>query len=352
MYKEFYNLKQDPFCLTPDPQFVYLTAQHREALSGLVYSVMSRPGLTLLIGEAGTGKTTLLYTLRMLLEKRRYCVVLCVNPTLEPNEFYDFLLAKIAGKTSPQKSRQLMVLEETLLKNHAEGQPSILMIDEAHRLPLGLLEEIRLLLNLETPREKLLEIILAGQQELTEVFRRPDLRQLKQRVSYVCKLKPLNFSELRQYIHHRMRCAGRTEPPPFAEEALRAIYQYTNGIPRLVNTLCDNSLQIGYALQSSRIALSIVEEAANDLDLVPTQHRESIPASNPSPSNPFLSRSQSTPSGNGASSSASGRNGGAAGAFQEPAPLAGYAVDGRGSGFWARVVGRRGITQSTKADKI
>lgn len=281
MYHEFYNLKHDPFCLTPDPHFLYLTAQHREALAGLVYSVLSRPGLTLLVGEAGTGKTTLLYTLRALLEKRQACVALCVNPTLSTDEFYDFLLAKIgATSPSPRKSQQLMALEQTLLKNQAEKKLSILMIDEAHRLPLELLEEIRLLLNLETTQEKLLEIIMAGQPELTEVFRRPDLRQLKQRVSYVCKLNPLSPDELREYIRHRLNRAGRTDASLFPDTTIRAIFRYTDGIPRLINTLCDNSLQIGFALQSRDITESIVEEAAADLDLTSSPHLNKVAANN------------------------------------------------------------------------
>jgi type II secretory pathway predicted ATPase ExeA len=213
----------------------------------------------------------------MLLEKRQFCVALCVNPTLQEDEFYDFLLAKVVGKSpSSQKSQQLMALEQTLLKNQAEKRPTILMIDEAHRLPLGLLEEIRLLLNLETPREKLLEIILAGQPELSDVFRRPDLRQLKQRVSYVCRLKALNSAELREYVRHRLNCAGCRNMLLFPEETLQAIFQHTNGIPRLVNTLCDNCLQIGFALQVPSITVSIVEEAAADLDLAQSDNRSKM----------------------------------------------------------------------------
>jgi general secretion pathway protein A len=287
VHKQFYNLKQDPFGLSPDPEFVYLTKQHREALSCLLYSVLSRPGLTMMIGEAGTGKTTLLYTLWKQMEKRRYCVTLCVNPMLEPGEFYDFLLAKMVGKNfSSKKSVQLLALERALLKNHAERRPSILMIDEAHRLPLELLEEIRLLLNLETPREKLLEIILAGQPELSDLMGRQDLRQLRQRVSYVCRLKALSFTELREYTRHRLWRAGRTDFSLFPDDTLRAIHEFTGGIPRLINTLCDNCLHIGYALQSPVITLSIVKEAAADLDFShfaepPVPSGDSQPAPNP-----------------------------------------------------------------------
>ena len=331
MYKSFYQLKQEPFGLTPDPSFVYLTSQHREALSGLVYSVMSRPGLTLLIGEAGTGKTTLLYTLRSLLEKRNFAVALCVNPMLNAEEFYDFLLTKLLGKNpSRQKSQQLMLLEEELLKNRAENRPSILMIDEAHRLPLELLEEIRLLLNLETPREKLLEIILAGQQELTDVFRRPDLRQLKQRVSYVCRLKPLSLEDLRGYVNHRLRCGGRTDFSLFPDPTLRAIFEYTKGVPRLVNTICDNCLQIGFAMQARQITPAIAQEAATDLDLV--GHSNGLPAETaPLASNPFAAKPSAPPAAS---------NGATNGRSLTPILPEADELKQKSPGFLARFVGR------------
>jgi len=339
MHKQFYSLKQDPFCLSPDPEFVYLTQQHREALSCLLYSVLSRPGLTLMIGEAGTGKTTLLYTLWKQMEKRRYCVTLCVNPMLEPGEFYDFLLAKIVGKDfSSNKSQQLLALERTLLKNHAENRPSILMIDEAHRLPLELLEEIRLLLNLETPREKLLEIILAGQPELSELMGRQDLRQLRQRVSYVCRLKPLSSNELREYIRHRLWRAGRTDFSLFPEDTLRAIYQCTGGIPRLVNTLCDNCLHIGFALRSPLMTLSIVEEAAADLDLSQCREQINLPVVAPSGVNPFGPRSsQNHKSSNGFSGADPGASAGAVGNSPAEVPLENYASVKKNTGLFSRV---------------
>jgi general secretion pathway protein A len=340
MHKQFYGLKQDPFCLSPDPDFVYLTQQHREALSCLLYSVLSRPGLTLMIGEAGTGKTTLLYTLWKQMEKRRYCATLCVNPVLEAGEFYDFLLAKMVGKNvSPKKSQQLMALEETLLKNHAEKRPSILMIDEAHRLPSELLEEIRLLLNLETPREKLLEIILAGQQELSELMSRQELRQLRQRVSYVCRLSPLSFSELQQYVRHRLWRAGRTDATLFPENTLRVIHQYSGGIPRLINTLCDNCLHIGFALQSPRMTLDIVEEAAADLDLSQSRERVSSSGFIQSGANPFgprMPQNHRIPN-----SSQDGTPGGpSAGATRDASaevPLEHYGTDKKNTGLLSRV---------------
>jgi general secretion pathway protein A len=273
------------------------------------------------------------------MEKRRFCVTLCVNPMLEPGEFYDFLLAKMVGKDfSSHKSQQLLALERTLLRNHAENRPSILMIDEAQRLPLELLEEIRLLLNLETPREKLLEIILAGQPELSELLGRQDLRQLRQRVSYVCKLKPLNFNELREYVRHRLRRAGRTDFSLFPEETLRSIYQYTGGIPRLVNTLCNNCLHIGLALQSPCVTLTMVEEAAADLDLSKGRERADVPGVSQPSVNPFVSRSpQNLKSSSGFPHAGPGASVGAVGGSPAGVPLENYANVKKNAGFFARV---------------
>ena len=174
MYNDFYNLKENPFRLTPDPAFLYMTEKHREALSGLVYSICNKAGLTVLVGEAGTGKTTLLQVLRDWLAKRQFVTALCTNPTLTREEFLDLLLAQL-GISCPStlKSRQLIALEEALLRYRTEGRRSVLIVDEAHRLSAELLEEIRLLLNMETPREKFLDIIIAGQPELAETFARP-----------------------------------------------------------------------------------------------------------------------------------------------------------------------------------
>jgi general secretion pathway protein A len=245
-----------------------MTADHREALAGLIYSSCTRPGLTVLVGEAGTGKTTLLYSLVNMIEKRRFITALCTNPTLTREEFYDLLLLKLGIRCpSSLKSRQLVALQENLLKNRADGRPSVLIVDEAQRLSPELLEEIRLLLNLETPREKLLEIIIAGQPELWEVLRRPDLRQLKQRISYICRLQPLTSQETREYIEHRLARAGLVQQQLFSEAVIDVIFEYSHGIPRLINTLCDTALRNGFADQASRITIPIVRESAKELDL-------------------------------------------------------------------------------------
>jgi general secretion pathway protein A len=271
VYQSFYKLTDHPFRLTPDPAYIYMTAQHREALAGLVYSACTRPGLSVLVGEAGTGKTTLITTLLGLLERRRFISAVCNNPTLTREEFYDLVLVKLGVEcASTLKSRQLIALQDALVRNRAEGRPSVLIVDEAHKLPTELLEEVRLLLNLETPREKLLEIILAGQPELTDILGRPELRQFKQRVSCICRIQPLSLTGVREYINHRLLKAGLPEQTLFSDVTIEAIYQYTQGIPRLVNTLCNSALQLGLASRSSWITVPIVREAAKDLDLLPS----------------------------------------------------------------------------------
>lgn len=268
MYEGFYHLKENPFRLTADPGFVCMTPQHQEALSGLIYSVCTRPGLTLLIGEAGTGKTTLLYSLLTLLEKRQFVPVICTNPTLTREEFFDFLVLKFdVDCLSTLKSRRLQALEDKLKRNRAAGRPSVLIIDEAQRLSPELLEEVRLLLNMETPQEKLLQIIMSGQPELSEIMRHPELRQLKQRVSCACKLRPLTLEEMRGYLEYRLAQAGLPKQTLFPEAVIHLICSYTQGIPRLVNSLCDSALQLGFAAQSPVITEALIKEAAIDLDL-------------------------------------------------------------------------------------
>lgn len=268
MYNSFYNLREQPFRLTPDPAFMCMTTHHQEALAGLVYSVCTRPGLTVLTGEAGTGKTTLLYSLLELLEKRRFITVMCTNPVLSREELFDFLTARFGtGCTSPLKSRQLAALQETLLRNRIEGRPAVLIVDEAQRLSMELLEEVRLLLNLETPREKLLQIIIAGQPELTDILQRPELRQFKQRISCQCRLNPLTFGELKEYIDHRLAQAGLPQQKVFPDAAMRRVHEYSEGIPRLVNSICDAALQTGFAAHAEQITVAVIDEVAGDLDL-------------------------------------------------------------------------------------
>jgi len=268
LYEGFYQLKENPFRLSPDPGFMCMTIQHQEALSGLVYTVCTRSGLTVLMGEAGTGKTTLLYSLLGLLEKRRFYTAMCTNPTLTREEFYDLLMLKFGVDCkSTLKSRQLAALEETLRRNQADGRPSILIVDEAQRLSAELLEEVRLLLNMETPRQKLLEIIISGQPELGDVLNRTELRQLRQRVSCICRLTPLSLHEAGEYISHRLAKAGLPGQTLFSDQTIALIHQHSGGIPRLINTLCDGCLRGGFALQTRLITAAVVEEAVKDLEI-------------------------------------------------------------------------------------
>jgi general secretion pathway protein A len=268
VYNAFFKLNDAPFRLTPDSASLYMTVQHREALSGLVHSVCNHSGLTVLVGEAGTGKTTLIQAIRGWLEKLNFVVAICTNPILSREELYDLLLTQLRVECpSTLKSRQLFALEQTLQRYRSEQRRAVLIVDEAHRLSPELLEEVRLLLNLETPREKLLEIIIAGQPELMDLLRRPDLRQLKQRVSCFCRLHPLTSTEIGEYINHRLARVGRTDGTLFPQDTVELIHHCTNGIPRLVNNLCDGALRTAFALEAQRVTCSIVSEAAEDLDL-------------------------------------------------------------------------------------
>ena len=333
MYQEFYNLKEYPFRLTPDPAFICMTEQHREAFSGLIYSLCARPGLSVLIGEAGTGKTTILYTLLALLGRHQYLAAMCTNPTLSREEFYDFMLLKFGvSSASTSKARQLLALEESLKRSRAEGSTAVLIIDEAQRLPAEVLEEVRLLLNLETPREKLLEIVLAGQPELSQTLRRKKLRQLKQRVGCLYTLKPLNPQEVGHYLHHRLMQAGRPERGLFSEPAVELIYTYSGGIPRLINTLADTALRTGFALQSASITPLIVEEAARELELAP------VAAPGPTmPDNDVLACMDAKLRENKLTESSAG----SAGINEEGVPLESYASRQKSLGFFAQWVGRR-----------
>lgn len=284
MYEAFYNLKDQPFRLTSDPAFMYMTVNHREALAGLVYSACTRPGLMVLTGEAGTGKTTLLYTLVELLEKRRFVTAVCTNPVLTREELFDFLLQTFAVNCpSSLKSRQLLALQDMLMRTRMDGRPAVLVVDEAHRLSLELLEEIRLLLNFETRTEKLLQIVMAGQPELAGMLNLPQLRQFKQRVSCHCKLSPLTPAEVKEYIDHRLAYAGLPHQQIFPDAAIDKISEYSGGIPRVVNTLCDASLQTGFALRLQVISPSVVDEAAGDLDMVSPRLPAELEAHNPIP---------------------------------------------------------------------
>ena len=278
MYQRYYGLRALPFELTPDPKYLFLTPQHREALSNLQYGLSAAKAMTVLIGEAGTGKTTLLHAA---LESESCQNVSCVylnNPTLTRSEFIEILSERFALCTSAATSKAALLreLQAELLKRRQGGQITALVIDEAQSLSDELLEEIRLLANVETTTEKLLPLVLAGQPELKSRLNEPQLRQLKQRVTLRCEIVPLNLQDTSTYIAFRVRAAGGDASKLFTREAVTLIHQRSRGIPRVVSVLCDNALISGFALKRQIVDSAIVAEVARDFDLDGDEHRGTV----------------------------------------------------------------------------
>lgn len=269
MYKEAFGLRKNPFNLTPDPGFLYLTPQHREALVGLTYAILQRKGFVVLTGEAGTGKTTLLARLLQFLPAAKLQFSVVMNPTLTPAEFLEFALLDFGISDIPSsKAQRLWKLQNFIMQGEREGKVSALVVDEAHKLTPEVLEEIRLLGNFENADHKLLQIVLVGQAELDSTLDRVDLRQLKQRVGVRLSITPLAKAEVGQYIRHRWLHAGG-ERPPFAAEAIDSIAVMSNGIPRMINSLCENALTQALAEGSQVVARRHVEAAGVDLHTDP-----------------------------------------------------------------------------------
>ena len=269
MYESFYGLRERPFDLTPNPRFLLLTGKHREALSNLQYGLMSRRGLTLLIGDAGTGKTTLVRATLEQFEKQGARIAYLNNPTLTRVEFYEFLSGafELDPAAGSSKTRLLTELGRILAARHAEGVLTALIIDEAQALPDELLEEIRLLANMETATDKLLPIVLAGQPELAERLNQASLRQLKQRVALRCQLGALDAREAAEYIAARIRIAGGSSAVVFTRQAVDAIFARSGGIPRLISVICDNALVSGFAADRRPVGRDIIDDVCRDFDL-------------------------------------------------------------------------------------
>ena len=269
MYKQFYELKRNPFDITPDPSCFFATPRHNEALANLTYGVRWRKGFVVLTGEVGTGKTLLLACLMDLLRRVQIASAYIVNTRLTPGEFLRHMVTDLHVPThAKDKSELLADLNMYLIERCRRRSTTVLIVDEAHLLDWDVLEEIRLLGNLETAREKLLQIVLVGQPELDRNLDSPQLRQLKQRVMLRCKLEPLRQCEVRPYIERRLSVAGaRSEKISFPEHTVDLIYDYSSGIPRVINTICENALVIGCAQRLRTIAPIIIEEVASDFHL-------------------------------------------------------------------------------------
>ncbi len=283
MYTKFFGLERMPFNLTPDPAFLFLTPKHREALAGLTYAVLERKGFVVLTGDAGTGKTTLLSRVLNHLPAHRIESSVILNPTLTPAEFLEMIMLDFEIPDVPaSKAQRLWKLQRFLSQAHQQGKISILVIDEAHKLSVELLEEVRLLGNFEYASHKFLQIVLLGQCELDTLLERPDLRQFKQRIALRLFIDPLAPSEIEEYIKFRWTKAGGTVPP-FPPEALAGVLQWSRGVPRLINSICDTAILMAYVDGSHSVGLDYIRKAARDLGLVevpaPQMAANGVPAS-------------------------------------------------------------------------
>lgn len=269
MYTAFFGLTRMPFNMTPDPAMLFMTEQHREALAGLTYAILDRKGFLALSGMAGSGKTTLLAWVLQKLSVNRVHSSVILNPTLTPSEFLELAMLDFGIQDIPSsKAQRLFLLQRFLLTTHREGKISVLIIDEAHKLSPEVLEEIRLLGNFECAEEKLLQVVLIGQSELDVVLSHPQLWQFKQRISVRLSLKPLGANEVGAYIQHRWGVAGGKEAAPFSSDAVVNVAKWSRGIPRLINSICDNALVEAFAESTRSVNADHVRMAAGGLLLI------------------------------------------------------------------------------------
>jgi general secretion pathway protein A len=280
MYEDYFGFVEKPFSLTPDPKYLYRSESHANAFELLQYSVRRREGFVVVTGDIGTGKTTLC---RALLEQidRRTFTALVLNPFLSEDDLLKLILQDFgvvsredvkAGRLAGVSKQELIdTLYDFLLGLLPLQASAVLIIDEAQNLPLQVLEQLRILSNLETDKEKLLQIIMVGQLNLQPLLRSPELRQLDQRVSIRYQLKPLTRDEMAAYISHRLQVAGGAHAVAFTPKALQYVHQYTGGIPRLVNLVCDRALLGAFSARSNRVTHDLIERAAETLDLQPVE---------------------------------------------------------------------------------
>lgn len=270
MYKKFFGLTRNPFELSPDPYFLFATARHDEALASILHGVLRHKGFIVVTGEVGTGKTLLVSCLLEHLRREKIASANIFNPCLSPLEFLRHIVVDLGIKTAGQdKGYLLLELNNYLIARYQKSTTTVLIVDEAQHLELELLEEIRLLTNLETPQQKLLQIVLVGQPELDLKVDSPDLRQLKQRIALRCQLEPLQEDETQGYILQRLQRAGANSHATtmFPKETIARVYRYSKGIPRLINTVCENALIAAYAAEAQAVRPEVVDEVAKDLRL-------------------------------------------------------------------------------------
>jgi general secretion pathway protein A len=276
MYNHLFGLCKDPFRVTPDPSFLFLTDQHREALSGITFAILERSGVVVLTGEVGTGKTTLLARILRFLPASKLQYSQIVNPILTPSEFLELALLEFGLRDIPSNvGQRLWMLRNLVLAGQREGKVSVLIVDEAQKLSLEVLEEIRMIGNCEEAERPSLQILLVGQTEFDETLNREDMRSLKQRISVRFTLGPLAPAEVGEYMRHRWVSAGGTELP-FTPEAIEDVVYASQRIPRLINALCDNALLAAFKQNSLRVLDRHVREAAAKLDLGEIPFREEI----------------------------------------------------------------------------
>ncbi|HEX3660832.1 MAG TPA: AAA family ATPase [Acidobacteriaceae bacterium] len=290
MYKAFYQLTRNPFDLTPDPSYFVATQRHNEALAALHYGIRRHKGFVVVTGEVGTGKTLLLRCLlRLLRESRDVSYAYLFNSLMTPVEFLQYILSDFGLVVSGKNKGELLhELGEFVVSRGSRGLTTVLIVDEAHHLSEDLLEEVRLLTNLETIDDKLLQIVLVGQPELDVKLDSSQLRQLKQRISIRAHLGPLSLVETKEYIAHRLEVAGRESKAEtiFPPATVEAVYHHSRGIPRLINTICENALIIGYARQMPSITAEIIHDVAREFRL------ETVPP--PDPGNGMSGREEAS----------------------------------------------------------
>ena len=271
MYKAFFKLARNPFDLTPDPTYFVSTRRHNEALAALHYGIRRHKGFVVVTGEVGTGKTLLLRCLlRLLKESKDIAYAYLFNSRLSPTEFLQYVLADFGLPASGKnKSELLLDLGQFLVSRGSKGLTTVLIIDEAHHLSEELLEEVRLLSNLETTDDKLLQIVLVGQSELDDKLDSIGLRQLKQRIALRAQLGPLEAEETREYIDHRLHVAGLEGDSKriFPSDTVAAVFRHSRGFPRLINTICENALIAAYARQMPTIAADVIDDVAREFRL-------------------------------------------------------------------------------------